>query len=78
MWNTKIERRTFGCSFLGNKVSFPSQQFHFPEPVGRNPKKSDGDVVLSCIQNGLFDVINYVIVLVISIVADGVEGSWSR
>jgi len=41
--------------------------------VRRNPKKGYGDV-LSCTQS-LFDIINYVIALVIPIVADGVEGA---
>ena len=45
--------------------------------MGRNLKKNDGDVVPSCTQNGLFDVINYVIAL-IPIVADGVESAFDR
>ena len=40
--------------------------------MGKNPKKSDGDVILSCTQNDLFDIINYVITLIILIV-DSVE-----
>jgi len=67
MWNTKIGRRTFAASLtIESAISFPG----IPEWEGI--QKREMNMSLAALRMA-FDVINYVIALIISIVADGVE-----